>query len=217
VPQPLLRNGTVVPATAATGAPVAGAVEVVGFTDRVRAATGLATKTPRVWCTDCAPAVPSPLPPAPDGVAPGTVVAGGCAGGSCAAGHSGDCWAKMKNWFCFRYTPVHLGCHPTPRQTPLYTYFPCVEGSSCAAGNCGPGGCAAPGHRLLGGKACTTCPQPGEPVMPGFRLAAPTAGTPAAPAGVPAADVVQSGFRVPGSGQPAIPARPQTGGAVAPR
>jgi hypothetical protein len=141
-----------------------------------------------------------------------------CAGGACgtaAGGHDGHCWNHFKEWLCFGNTPVHLGYTPTPRITPFYTYFLCAEKAGCAAGNCGPGSCA-PGHPRLGGlhgaaRGCTTCPTPGEAVMPGFRLAAPTTNAPApvaAPA--PAAEVVPSGFRIPASPQAAVPYR-QTG------
>lgn len=198
VPAPVFKNGVVVP-VAATSAPAAGAVQVAGFrpgsvVQPVRGA--------KAWCTDCAPAVPTPLPPAPAGHA--------AAGGSCAParGHDGDYWQCFKDWLCFRQTPLRLGLTPTPRITPFYTYFPCVERPGCADGNCGPGGCA-PGHPRLGGHAghgrgCTTCPTPGEPVVPGFRLAAPTHAAPA-PVAPPATDapIQPSGFRFPQTARPA--------------
>ncbi len=207
VPAPAFKNGVVVP-VAATTTPSAGAVQVAGF----RAGPVVQpirdwSRGTKVWCTDCAPAVPNPLPSAPVSAAP-------CAGGSCALaarGRDGDCWQCFKDWLCFRQSPLRLGLTPTPRITPLYTYFPCVERPGCASGNCGPGGCA-PGHPRLGGlvgngRACTTCPQPGEPVMPGFRLAAPTNAAPV-PVAPPATDapVQQSGFRLPPHPQMARPA-----------
>lgn len=205
VPAPTVRGGAVVP-VAATSAPAAGAVQLVGF-GGVRPTSDWG-RGPQVWCNDCAPAVRHPLPPVPD--------AAGCAGAACAPAplvrdHDGSCLAKVKEWFCFRQTPVHLGLTPTPRMAPFYTYFPCTEKAGCAAGNCGPGGCAA-GHPRLGAglfggaKGCTTCPQPGEAVMPGFRFAAPSAGAPTyAPA--PVAEVIQSNFRVPTGPQPTVPYR----------
>ena len=200
VPAPMLKNGAVVPLGAA---PTAGSVQTVGFRAPGLVPAGDWTRGANVWCTDCAPAVRHPLPPAPVS----------CATGGCAGGHDGSCWEKFKNWLCFRQTSIHLGLTPTPRITPLYTYFPCTERAGCGDGNCGPGGCAH-GHPRLGGglignRGCTTCPTPGEPVMPGFRFANPTVGTPAAPAVLaPPSDVLQTGFRRPTQPQPAVPYRP---------
>jgi hypothetical protein len=205
VPAPTVKGGSVMPA--ATTGPAAGAVQVAGFGAAPRVLASDWTRGARTWCTDCAPAVRQPLPPLPD--------VSGCAAGDCAAagGHDGSCWAKFKTWLCFRYTPIHLGLTPTPRLTPLYTYFPCAERAGCADGNCGPGGCA-PGHPRLGGglfgnRGCTTCPQPGESVIPGFRLAASTVGTPVpVPSAVPTGEVIPSGFRLPPHPQATVPYRP---------
>ncbi|QDU21566.1 hypothetical protein [Urbifossiella limnaea] len=200
VPAPVLKNGSVVP-IAATAAPTAGAVQTVGFRAAGSVPASDWSRGANVWCSDCAPAVRHPLPPAPVACATGT-----------ARGHDGSCWEKFKSWLCFRETPIHLGLTPTPRAAPQYTYFPCTERAGCAAGNCGPGGCA-PGHPrlgggLIGGRACTTCPTPGESVMPGFRFANPTAGmAPPQVATTPASGVVPSGFRTPAQPQPAVPYR----------
>ncbi len=200
VPAPVLKNGSVVPLGAA---PTAGPVQPVGFRAPGLVPAGDWTRGANVWCTDCAPAVRYPLPPAPVS----------CATNSCARGHDGSCWEKFKGWLCFRETPIHLGLTPTPRITPQYTLFPCTERAGCGDGNCGPGGCAT-GHPrlgggLVGGRGCTTCPTPGESVMPGFRFATPTAGTPAAyPDVAPAGDVQQTGFRHPTQPPPAVPYRP---------
>jgi hypothetical protein len=182
-----------------TGGPAAGAVQVVTYTTGprvgpVKAALGDWTRSPKVWCEDCAPAARRPLPAAP--------AAG--AGGSCApprAGCSGSCWERFKEWFCFRQTPVHLGCVPTQRDAPLYTYFPCRETAGCAGGNCGPGGCGPraglPHGRKCDAPGCAACPTPGAAVMPGYRLAFPGAG--AVPAVTPPApsEVIPSSFRAP--------------------
>ncbi|HYH63813.1 MAG TPA: hypothetical protein VD866_03850 [Urbifossiella sp.] len=199
VPAPMLRNGAVVPATSA---PAVGPVQTVGFRAPGSVPASDWTRGANVWCTDCAPAVRHPLPPAPVS----------CATGACAGGHDGSCWEKFKGWLCFRQTPIHLGLTPTPRITPQYTYFPCTEGAGYASGNCGPGGCST-GHPrlggLVGGRGCTTCPTPGESVMPGFRFANPSVGGPAPhPVAAPASEVLQTGFRRPTQPSPAVPYRP---------
>lgn len=144
------------------------------------------------WCSDCAPAVKYPLPPLPAGISGDTRVirtptAGGtCQDGNCGRGHTaGSCWAKFKNWLCFKQTPLHFPCKPTLRYAPLYTYAPCVEGYGCANGMgapaCGPAvatgvakqGLGLPPRGVAGG--CTPCPTPGEPILPGYRLANPEA------------------------------------------
>lgn len=123
------------------------------------------------WCDNCAPAVRRPLPPLPGGLS-----AGQCATGQCEApAKSGSCCEKLKNWMCFRYTPVRLPLIPTPKDPALYTYFPTQERAGvCAGGNCATGGhfgklragCAT-------GAACVPCPAPGEAIVPGYRLANP--------------------------------------------
>jgi hypothetical protein len=145
------------------------------------------------WCTDCAPAVRYPLPPLPAGVggsedvrqAGGTYATGGsCSAGGCATQNCDrSCWDKLKGWLCFRQTPVRTPCVPTNRQPPLYTYFSCRENAACGTGACAtanPVGCVAattghglPTRSVAGG--CVPCPQPGETVMPGYRLASPEA------------------------------------------
>jgi hypothetical protein len=143
------------------------------------------------WCSDCAPAVRYPLPPLPAGIggdevrqAGGSCASGSCAGSGCTAGNCDrNCWQRFKGWLCFRQTPVRTPCVPTLRQPPLYTYFPCHErpgcGTGCATGACATGavvGVAARPMRGLpdrGVAGCVSCPQPGEAVMPGYRLAAP--------------------------------------------
>jgi hypothetical protein len=200
---------------------------MVGFSGLSKALTGGGARGPQVWCTDCAPVVPQSLPPAPVGAAAFAVK--GCADGACApdrtpvlAGHDGSCLSRIKDWMCFRYTPNRLGFVPTPRFTPFYTYFPCAEkaGVGCASGNCGPGGCGTgPAARVFGGagavtsvaagRACKTCPQPGEAVMPGYRLATPTPTTATpTPVSVPDGDVLQSGFRAPPGPSPVVQYRP---------
>lgn len=200
VPAPTLKNGVIVP-VAATTAPTAGAVQMVGFRAPGSVPAADWTRGANVWCTDCAPAIRHPLPPAPVS----------CNTGSC-GGHDGSCWEKFKGWLCFRQTPVHLGLTPTPRMTPLYTYLPCTERAGCSDGHCGPGGCA-PGHArhggLIGGRGCTTCPTPGESVMPGFRFANPTVAAPTPqPVAAPPSEVLQTGFRRPTQPAPAVPYRP---------
>lgn len=138
------------------------------------------------WCSDCAPAVKHPLPPLPAGISgdarvvSGPATSGSCADGNCGHGHThGSCWAKFKNWLCFKQTPLHFPCAPTLRYAPLYTYAPCVEGYGCANGvgapACGPvagkHGLGLPGRGVAGGY--TPCPAPGEPILPGYRLANP--------------------------------------------
>src|SRR5207245_133873 len=98
------------------------------------------------WCTNCAPAVPHPLPPLPAGVGVETRDCGQCATGHCAAGDR-TCWHKVKDWLCFRYTPVHFPCLPTPKEPALYTYFPCEEGPGCGSTGCAAG---KSGHRMPG-------------------------------------------------------------------
>lgn len=146
------------------------------------------------FCDDCTPACRHPLPALPAGL--GTR---DCAGTRCAGGRvDGDCWDRFKTWACYRQTPVHLGCVPTPRHVPLWAWFPCTETAGCGAGQCGPNGCVAGGHaggaapasptapaapavagrgKLLPGRGvaggCQPCPTPGEVVMPGYRLANP--------------------------------------------
>lgn len=200
VPAPVVRGGHVLPAEL-LATPTPAAVQPAAFRPGPTLAARDVGRGGNAWCTDCAPAVRHPLPPAP--------AAGACVGGACAPaarGHSGDCWQQFKDWLCFRQTPVHLGCTPTPRMPPLYTYFPnTTERAGCTTGNCGPTGCA-PGHPRLGGgfvgagRTCVDCPQPGETVTPGYRLAWPSREAhPAVPA-VPPAEVsaVQpTGFRLP--------------------
>lgn len=190
----------------------------------------------RRWCEDCAPVVRHPLPPLPNGVIQvgweegvpagpaasmpagagyrGAGIGSGCSNGSCAGGSgtSGDCWHRIKAWLCFRQTPVHLPCTPTPRITPFYTYFPCGEHGGCAAN--GPaggkwyGGPAVAGEKTgTAGVAatteaagtdlvrrgwrlptrgasgpCTPCPATGEAILPGYRLASPELPAVGAPA-----------------------------------
>jgi hypothetical protein len=213
VPAPVARNGVVVAATGTT-APSAGAVQLAGFWNRPQAGFAATEncRTPQVWCTDCAPAVRHPLPPLPAFAACGTT------GAACLpADRDGSCWERFKDWFCFRLTPARLPLTPTPRMTPLYTYFPCNEKAGCATGNCGPGGYS--GHPRLGGfapaRGCTTCPQPAEAVMPGYRFAAPTNTAPAAPVPAPlnTGEVIPSGYRVPAA---SVPYRPLGGSQPAP-
>lgn len=166
------------------------------------------------WCSDCAPAVKHPLPPLPAGISGDARVVntatpgGNCADGNCADGNCGhahgSCWARFKNWLCFKQTPLHFPCAPTLRYAPLYTYAPCAEGYGCANGvgapACGPGVAAGGAKHGLGlpgrgGAGCTPCPTPGAPVMPGYRLANPEA--PAA-AGQPVPGVIEtSSLKVP--------------------
>lgn len=192
-----------------TGGTSAGAVQVANFNagprvGPVKAALGDWSRSSKVWCEDCAPAVRHPLPPAP--------VA--CVTGRCATPRSecsGGCWERFKEWFCFRQTPLHVGCVPTPRDAPLYTYFPCRETAGCAAGNCGPGGCA-PRAGLLHGQrcdapGCAPCPTPGAAVMPGFRFATPgSAVQPAVTLPAPS-EVIPSSYRAPAAPVSSVPYR----------
>jgi hypothetical protein len=135
------------------------------------------------WCTDCAPAFRHPLPPLPAGVTTATAAVPVAAREPACSEHHGDCWQKLKAWLCYRQTPVHLPCTPTPRNPPLFTLFPCKE-------NCGAvgAGCDISRKGLLHGKhaqsGCTTCPAPAEQILPGYRFAAPQA--PAEPVAPPA-------------------------------
>jgi hypothetical protein len=178
---------------------------------------------PGKFVNDCAPPYRQPLPPLPDGLGLRDHAGGNCAGGRC----DGDCWDRFKTWLCYRQTPVHLGCVPTPRYAPLWAWFPCTDHAGCGANNCGPNGCARPvghGHaaapgtvtpmfpavppligrgKLLPGRGVTggvqPCPVPGEVVMPGYRLANPES---PAVVGVPPGQtpVAISSYKVPASG-----------------
>ena len=137
------------------------------------------------WCTDCAPAFRHPLPPLPAGVttaAIAPVVAAPVQHKPACHEHDGHCWEKFKSWLCFRQTPVHLPCTPTPRYPPLFTLFPCHEHGGVVGA-----GCDISRKGLLHGKhgapGCTTCPAPAEPILPGYRLATPQS-QPAAPPAV---------------------------------
>jgi len=202
VSAPVMLDGLLVPRTGpsvvATGYfPTFGVRPVAAL--RLRAEAGDAH---RAWCSDCAPAVRRPLPPPPTGggcdsgicrvghVEPAPAA---CAGGECRTGPSGNCWDRLKTWFCFRPTPIHLPLTPTPRIVPAYTYFPCRETAGCATGTCGAGG---HGPRLPGRGAagCTPCPTPGDAVMPGYRLANPEVPTVVTP---PAAGVATTSYYYP--------------------
>lgn len=113
--------------------------------------------------------------------------------GSCESCRSKDCWSKVKAWFCYRQTPVKLGLTPTPYTAPLAAQFPCVSSNGC-----GPAGCAkdtkcapaACGPRLGGGFPCRgtnggCVPVAADPVMPGYRFAAPVNAHVVAPAAAP--------------------------------
>jgi hypothetical protein len=178
-----------------------------GKADAGSCATGSCRAKPQ-WCTDCAPAVRHPLPPLPSGiitVGHNEVVGGGgaaCPDGGCGTRGCGDhsCWDRFKAWLCYRPTPVHLPCTPTPRITPLYTYVPCQDRpglpGGCATGHCGGGkfghghGLGLPARGVNG--TCTPCPAAGEQVIPGYRLA-----NPEGPAVAPPAPVVNSAYRTP--------------------
>ncbi len=138
------------------------------------------------WCENCAPAVRHPLPPLPEGLSTmqqasyTAPVATPCDNGGCApAAGSKSCCQKIKDWVCYRPTPVHFPCVPTEKQPGLYTYFPTQQGPGvgCATGNCGAGGCATgKGLKQRTTGNCVACPTPAAPVMPGYRLAYPDFG-----------------------------------------
>lgn len=130
------------------------------------------------WCTDCAPAFRNPLPPLP----PPSIVP--VARVERVKHHEpdcdrGSCWEKCKAWLCFRQTPVHLPCTPTPRNPPLFTLFPCKEHGGVVGAGCD---ISRPGLRHMGRAigGCATCPTPGEALVPGYRLALPQGGMPPA-------------------------------------
>lgn len=127
------------------------------------------------------PAIPTGVGAYPVGGVP-------CNGGACAPVKcSGNCWDKVKNWFCFRQTPVHLGLHPTPCEVPPGSLFPCTSTGACGSG-CGKVANCGHGPRVGLGSGCKTCPilpvrgtaagcvpVAPDPVLPGYRFASPEA------------------------------------------
>lgn len=150
------------------------------------------------WCENCAPAARQPLPPLPDGISTNRVMPAsamvptgarpGCADGSCGQADKRSCCQKIKDWICYRQTPIHFPLIPTPRQPSLVSYFPTpayavghygpgINGTgNCATGNCATGNCGTNARfsRGVGGASCAACPTPGEAILPGYRLANPT-------------------------------------------
>jgi hypothetical protein len=132
------------------------------------------------WCENCAPAVRQPLPPLPVNLStsqPSAVdsCAVNAAPIAAPSAKSGSCCQKLKDWICYRQTPVHFPRIPSPREPALYRYFPCQERPGlCSTGVCGAGSCAVGDPASVQG-SCVACPAPGDAIVPGYRLAAPVA------------------------------------------
>ncbi|HEY2909756.1 MAG TPA: hypothetical protein VGI99_05895 [Gemmataceae bacterium] len=141
------------------------------------------------FCENCAPAVRQPLPPLPEGISTNRVVpasavaprSSGCADGSCGVAEKRSCCQKIKDWICYRQTPIHFPLIPTPRQPSIVSYFPYPDRvlgygpGMNGTGSCTTGNCAANGKTGCGvrGGSCAACPAPGEAILPNYRLANP--------------------------------------------